>query len=56
MKSILFGNSGVYMTKQRCEELFDNDDNFDLGGIDIEGMLVWAAERLGGPDARVAQA
>jgi hypothetical protein len=44
------------MTKQRCEEFFDNDDNFDLGEIDIEGMLIWLAEKMGIPDARVAQA
>ncbi|MGO8945494.1 MAG: hypothetical protein ACLQJ7_17705 [Syntrophobacteraceae bacterium] len=56
MKAILFGDPGVYMTKQRCEEFFDNDDNFDLGEIDIQGMLTWAAEKLGGPDARVAHA
>jgi hypothetical protein len=44
------------MTKQRCEELFDNDDNFDLGEIDIEGMPAWAAEKMGIPDARVVHA
>ena len=26
MKAILFGDPGVYMTKQRCEEFFDNDE------------------------------
>ena len=56
MKSILFGNPGVYMTKQRCEEFFDNDNNFDLGEIDIEGMLVWIAEKMGIPYAPVAHA
>jgi hypothetical protein len=56
MKSILFGNPGIYMTKQRCEEFFDNDDNFDLGEIDIEGMLAWVAEKLGVPDAQIAHA
>jgi hypothetical protein len=30
--------------------------NFDLGEIDIEGMLTWAAEKMGVPDARVAHA
>jgi hypothetical protein len=54
MKSILFRDPGVYMTKRRCEEFFDNDDNFDLGEIDIEGMLIWVAEKMGVPDARVA--
>jgi hypothetical protein len=35
------------MPISRCEEFFDNDDNFDLGEIDIEGMLTWAAEKMG---------
>jgi hypothetical protein len=56
MKTIFFGDSGVYMTKQRCEDFFDNEDNFDLGESDIEGMLTWAAEKMGGPDVPVAYA
>jgi len=44
------------MTKQRCEEFFDNDDNFNLGESDIEGMLAWVVERMRGPDAPVAYA
>ncbi len=44
------------MTKQRCEEFFDNDDNFDLGEIDIEGMLAWIAEKMRVPYAPVAHA
>jgi hypothetical protein len=56
MKTILFGDPSVYMTKQRCEAFFDNDDNFDLGEFDIEGMLVCAAEKMGIPDATVAHA
>ncbi|MGA2733606.1 MAG: hypothetical protein ABSG35_13580 [Syntrophobacteraceae bacterium] len=44
------------MTKQRCEDFFDNEDNFDLGESDIEGMLTWAAEKMGGPDVPVAYA
>ncbi|MGA2223235.1 MAG: hypothetical protein ABSH41_02185 [Syntrophobacteraceae bacterium] len=56
MKSILFGKPDVRMTKQRCEEFFDNDDNFDLGEVDIDGMLAWAVEKLGVPDAQIAHA
>jgi hypothetical protein len=44
------------MPISRCEEFFDNDDNFNLGEFDIDGMLTWAAEKMGGPDAAVAQA
>ena len=56
MRAILFGNRSIRMTKQRCEEFFDNDDNFDLGEMDIEGMLAWAAEKLGIPYVPVAHA
>ena len=30
MKEYLFGDSAFRMTKQRCEEFFDDDDNFVL--------------------------
>jgi hypothetical protein len=56
MKSILFGNLDVRMTKQRYEEFFANDDNFDLGETCIEETLIWAAEKMGIPYARVAHA
>ena len=29
-KKILFGNRSFKMTKKRCEEFFEDDDNFDL--------------------------
>lgn len=56
MKTILFGDPGIRMTKQRCEEFFDNDDNFDLGTGCMEETLIWAVEKQGIPDARVAHA
>ncbi len=56
MKSILFGDPSVYMTKQRCEEFFDNDDNFDLVESYTEETLIWIAEKIGVPDAQVAYA
>jgi hypothetical protein len=42
------------MTKQRCEDFFNNDDNFNLREIDIEGMLIWAAEKMRVPDAQIS--
>jgi len=54
IKSILFGKPDVRMPKKRCEEFFDNDDNFDLGEIDIKGMLSWAAEKMRVPDSQIA--
>lgn len=30
VKHYLFGSSRYVMTKQRCEDFFDNDENFDL--------------------------
>jgi hypothetical protein len=30
LKAILFDDNSHYMTKQACEEFFNNDDNFDL--------------------------
>jgi len=56
MKAILYGDPSAYMTKQRCEEFFDNDDNFDLGETYIEETLIWIAEKMGVPDARIADA
>ena len=56
MKAILFGDSGFYMTKESCEEFFDNDDNFNLGESYIEETLIWIAEKMGVPYARVANA
>jgi hypothetical protein len=53
MKAILFGDPDVRMTKRRCEEFFDNDGNFDLGTECMEETLIWAAEKMGVPDARV---
>jgi len=29
-KQIIFGNKSYKMTQKRCEEFFENDDNFDL--------------------------
>jgi hypothetical protein len=46
----------VGMPISRCEEFFDNDDNFDLGESDIDGMLIWLAEKMGVTDATVAHA
>jgi hypothetical protein len=56
LQRILFGDSDVRMTKQRSEEFFDNDDNFDLGTGCMEETLIWAVEKQGIPDARVAHA
>jgi|GEM_PF-1327183 hypothetical protein len=56
MKAILFGDPDVRMTKRRCEEFFDNDDNFVLGNEHMEETLIWAAEKMGVPYARIAHA
>ena len=56
MKAILLGNRSTRMTKQRCEEFFDNDDNFALGETYTEEVLIWGAEKLGIPYAPAARA
>ena len=30
MKAIIFGDPGYKMTKRRCEDFFDHDENFEL--------------------------
>jgi hypothetical protein len=40
------------MTKQKCEEFFDNDDNLALGINYIEETMVSLAKNLEVPDAR----
>jgi hypothetical protein len=36
MKAIIFGDPGYKMTKRRCEEFFENDENFELSDREEE--------------------